>query len=66
MKVGLVIPQFGINTTKENLINFVQIAEKEGFESLGYMIECYMRLILNSHIQKRQRNENGLRILRTI
>ena len=35
MKVGLVIPQFGINTTKENLINFVQIAEKEGFESLG-------------------------------
>jgi hypothetical protein len=23
------------------------------------MIECYMLLILNSHIQKRQRNENG-------
>jgi probable F420-dependent oxidoreductase len=34
MKVGLVVPQFGINATKENLINFVQIAEKEGFESL--------------------------------
>ena len=28
MKVGLVVPQFGINATKENLINFVQIAEK--------------------------------------
>jgi probable F420-dependent oxidoreductase len=34
MKVGLVVPQFGINSTKENLINFVQIAESEGFESL--------------------------------
>jgi probable F420-dependent oxidoreductase len=34
MKVGLVVPQFGINATKENLIRFVQIAEKEGFESL--------------------------------
>ena len=34
MKVGLVVPQFGINLTKENLINFVQIAESEGFESL--------------------------------
>jgi probable F420-dependent oxidoreductase len=34
MKVGLVVPQFGINATKENLINFIQIAEKEGFESL--------------------------------
>jgi probable F420-dependent oxidoreductase len=34
MKVGLVVPQFGINATKENLINFVQIAEREGFESL--------------------------------
>jgi hypothetical protein len=32
MKVGLlVVPQFGIIATKENLINFVQIAEKEGF-----------------------------------
>jgi hypothetical protein len=30
------------------------------------MIECYMRLILNSHIQERQIKENGLRILRTI
>jgi probable F420-dependent oxidoreductase len=34
MKVGLVVPQFGINATKENIIRFVQIAEKEGFESL--------------------------------
>jgi probable F420-dependent oxidoreductase len=34
MKVGLVVPQFGINATKENLINFVEIAEREGFESL--------------------------------
>ena len=34
MKVGLVVPQFGRNATKENLINFVQIAEKEDFESL--------------------------------
>ena len=34
MKVGLVVPQFGINATKENLVRFVQIAEREGFESL--------------------------------
>ena len=34
MKVGLVVPQFGINATKENLIRFVQIAERDGFESL--------------------------------
>ena len=34
MKIGLVVPQFGINATKENLINFIQLAEKEGFESL--------------------------------
>ena len=34
MKIGLVVPQFGINATKENLIRFVQIAEQEGFESL--------------------------------
>jgi probable F420-dependent oxidoreductase len=34
MKVGLVVPQFGINATKENLINFVKIADREGFESL--------------------------------
>ena len=39
MKVGLVVPQFGINTTKENLINFVQIAEKEDLNYFGYMIE---------------------------
>ncbi|HJS64951.1 MAG TPA: TIGR03619 family F420-dependent LLM class oxidoreductase [Nitrososphaeraceae archaeon] len=34
MKVGLAVPQFGINATKENLTRFVQIAEQEGFESL--------------------------------
>jgi probable F420-dependent oxidoreductase len=34
MKVGLVVPQFGINATKENLISFIQIAEQEDFESL--------------------------------
>jgi probable F420-dependent oxidoreductase len=34
MKVGLVVPQFGINATKENLTRFVQIAEREDFESL--------------------------------
>ena len=34
MKMGLVVPQFGINATKDNLINFIQLAEKEGFESL--------------------------------
>jgi len=34
MKVGLVVPQFVLNATKQNLINFVQIAEKENFESL--------------------------------
>ena len=34
MKVGLVVPQFGIKATKENLIRFVQIAEREDFESL--------------------------------
>ena len=34
MKIGLVVPQFGINATKENLVNFIKLAEKEGFESL--------------------------------
>jgi hypothetical protein len=34
MKVGLVVPQFGINATKENLTEFIQLVEKEGFESL--------------------------------
>jgi probable F420-dependent oxidoreductase len=34
MKVGLVVPQFGINATKENLVRFIHLAEKEGFESL--------------------------------
>jgi probable F420-dependent oxidoreductase len=33
MKVGLVVPQSGINSTKENLISFIQLAEKEKFES---------------------------------
>ena len=33
MKVGLVVPQFGINSTKKNLITFIQLAEKEKFES---------------------------------
>lgn len=30
----LVVTQFGINATKENLIRFVQISEREVFESL--------------------------------
>jgi len=34
VKVGLVVPQFGMNSTKENLITFIHLAEKEGFESL--------------------------------
>jgi probable F420-dependent oxidoreductase len=34
MKVGLLVPQAGINATKENLIRFIQLAEKENFESL--------------------------------
>jgi probable F420-dependent oxidoreductase len=34
VKVGLVVPQFGMNSTKENLITFIRLAEKEGFESL--------------------------------
>jgi len=34
MKVGLVVPQFGVNATKDNLISFIHIAEKEDFESL--------------------------------
>ena len=34
MKVGLVVPQFGVNATKGNLISFIQISEKEDFESL--------------------------------
>jgi len=27
MKVGLVVPQFGVNATKDNLISFIQTAE---------------------------------------
>jgi probable F420-dependent oxidoreductase len=34
MKVGLVVPQAGINATKENLLTFIHLAEREGFESL--------------------------------
>jgi probable F420-dependent oxidoreductase len=34
MKVGLVVPQFGVNATKENLVRFTHLAEREGFESL--------------------------------
>jgi len=34
VKVGLVVPQFGINATKENLTELIQLAEQEGFESL--------------------------------
>ena len=34
MKVRLVVPQFGIIATKENLIHFIQLAEKEDSESL--------------------------------
>jgi hypothetical protein len=49
MKVGLVVPQFGINTTKENLIRFVQIGEKI-LNPFGYMTECYMLLIHNNHM----------------
>ena len=32
--MGLVIPQFGVNATNENLIQFIHLAEKENFESL--------------------------------
>ncbi len=28
------VPQFGINATKENLVRFINLAEREGFESL--------------------------------
>ena len=48
MKVGLVVPQFGINATKENLINFIQTAEKEGFESLW----VYDRMLYASNPQQ--------------
>jgi hypothetical protein len=34
MKAGLVVPQFGINATKENLINLIQIAVREWLQSL--------------------------------
>jgi len=43
MKVGLVVPQFGVNATKDNLISFIQTAEKEGFESLW----VYDRMLLS-------------------
>ena len=66
MKVGLVVPQFGTNATKENLITFMQLAEREGFESLWVMIGCYILSIPNSHILGLQIKENGLNFLRTI
>lgn len=34
MKIGLSLPQAGINATKENVIKFAQNAEKEKIESL--------------------------------
>ncbi len=34
MKVGLVLPQFGPDATKENIIKLADDAEKEGFDSL--------------------------------
>ena len=34
MKVGLSLPQAGINATRENVIKFAQAAEKENFDSL--------------------------------
>ena len=34
MKVGIVVPQFGKQATKENLLKFVKLAENEKFESL--------------------------------
>ena len=34
MKLGITLPQFGINSTKENLLKFANQAEKENFESL--------------------------------
>lgn len=34
MKVGINVPQFGINSTKENLLKFIQSAEQAEFESL--------------------------------
>lgn len=34
MQVGLVVPQFGKHATKENLLQFVKLAEDEKFESL--------------------------------
>ena len=42
MKAGLVVPQFGINATKENLINFNQLQKEKGLNHFGYMIEGYM------------------------
>lgn len=34
MKIGLSLPQAGINATRENVIKFAQAAEKENFDSL--------------------------------
>ena len=63
MKVGLDVSQFGINATKEFKLTLFKLQKKKILNHFGYMIEYYMRLILNSHIHERQINENGLRIL---
>jgi len=34
MKIGLSLPQAGVNATRENVIKFAQAAEKENFDSL--------------------------------
>jgi probable F420-dependent oxidoreductase len=34
MKVGLLVPQLGGNSTRENLLTFIHLTEKEQFESL--------------------------------
>ncbi len=43
MKVGLVSPQFEINATKENLIRFVHLAEKD--KNCESLYEQYLSLI---------------------
>jgi hypothetical protein len=64
MKVGLVVPQFGVNSTKENLITFIHLAEREGFESLW----VYDRMLYAINPQQAtvvlQIKKNGLNILR--
>ena len=45
MKVALIVPQFGINSTKEKLIIFIQLAKKEKFES--FCVSDWMLYHLN-------------------